>query len=185
MRANDAELVGEDADDAGDDQVGALDLCAALCADGGAAGGAWAAGLARRCEVAWILVAMVTARSSAMAFNRWADAELDAANPRTWTRAIPAGLLTRGFVLGFTLLMAAVFVAAAAELNRLTLVLSPLVLAVLWGYSYMKRADALVAPGAGAGAGPCALGGVDCGARLAGRADSGADGGGDAVGGRL
>ena len=77
------------------------------------------------CKVAWILVAMVTARSSAMAFNRWADAELDAANPRTVERAIPAGLLTRGFVLGFALLMAAVFVAAAAELNRLTLVLSP------------------------------------------------------------
>jgi 4-hydroxybenzoate polyprenyltransferase len=87
----------------------------------------------------WILVAMVAARSSAMAFNRWADAELDAANPRTKTRAIPAGLLTRRFVLGFTLLAAAVFVLAAAELNRLTLLLSPLALVVLWGYSYMKR----------------------------------------------
>jgi 4-hydroxybenzoate polyprenyltransferase len=74
-----------------------------------------------------------------MAFNRWADAELDAANPRTRTRAIPAGLLSRQFVLGFTVLTAAVFVLAAAELNRLTLYLSPLVLAVLWGYSYMKR----------------------------------------------
>ena len=89
--------------------------------------------------VVWILVAMVAARSSAMAFNRWADAELDAANPRTKSRAIPAGLLTREFVLGFTLLSAAVFVAAAAELNRLTLLLSPLALAVLWGYSYLKR----------------------------------------------
>ena len=87
----------------------------------------------------WILVAMVGARSSAVAFNRWADAELDAANPRTNTRAIPAGLLTRQFVLGFTLLAAGVFVLAAAELNRLTLYLVPLVLAVLWGYSYMKR----------------------------------------------
>ena len=87
----------------------------------------------------WILVAMVAARSSAMAFNRWADAELDAANPRTKGRAIPAGLLSRQFVLGFTLLTAAVFVTAAAELNRLTLLLSPLVLVVLWGYSYMKR----------------------------------------------
>jgi 4-hydroxybenzoate polyprenyltransferase len=89
--------------------------------------------------IAWILVAMVTARSCAMAFNRWADAELDAANPRTRSRAIPAGLLTPGFVLGFTLLMAAVFVIAAAALNRLTLYLSPLVLLVLLGYSYMKR----------------------------------------------
>jgi 4-hydroxybenzoate polyprenyltransferase len=87
----------------------------------------------------WILVAMVGARSSAMAFNRWADAELDAANPRTKSRAIPAGLLTRNFVLGFTLLAAAVFMLAAAELNRLTLALAPLVLMVLWGYSYLKR----------------------------------------------
>ncbi len=90
-------------------------------------------------KLVWILVAMVAARSSAMAFNRWADAELDAANPRTKSRAIPAGLLTRNFVLGFTLLAAAVFVAAAAELNRLTLYLTPVCLLVLWGYSYLKR----------------------------------------------
>jgi 4-hydroxybenzoate polyprenyltransferase len=89
--------------------------------------------------LAWILVAMVSARSAAMAFNRWADAALDAANPRTQTRAIPAGLLSRGFVLAFTLLMIAVFLTACAELNRLTLELSPIVLAVLLGYSYMKR----------------------------------------------
>jgi 4-hydroxybenzoate polyprenyltransferase len=87
----------------------------------------------------WILVAMVTARSCAMAFNRWADADLDAANPRTKSRAIPAGLLSRQFVLGFTVLMALAFVMAAAELNRLTLYLSPVVLVVLLGYSYMKR----------------------------------------------
>ena len=72
-----------------------------------------------------ILVAMVTARSCAMAFNRWADAELDAANPRTSNRAIPAGLLSRQFVLGFTICMALAFIAASAELNRLTLYLSP------------------------------------------------------------
>ncbi len=87
----------------------------------------------------WIIVAMVTARSCAMAFNRWADADLDAANPRTRTRAIPAGLLSRNFVLGFTVLMALAFVLAAAALNRLTLYLSPIVLVVLLGYSYMKR----------------------------------------------
>ena len=87
----------------------------------------------------WILVAMVSARSAAMAFNRWADADLDAANPRTKSRAIPAGLLTRQFVLGFTLLAVAMFVLAAAELNPLTLYLSPLVLVVLLGYSYLKR----------------------------------------------
>src|ERR1039458_391607 len=78
--------------------------------------------------VAWILVAMVAARSCAMAFNRWADAEIDAANPRTSNRAIPAGLLSREFVLGFTLLTAIVFILASAALNRLTLYLSPLVL---------------------------------------------------------
>ncbi len=87
----------------------------------------------------WILLAMVTARSAAMAFNRWADADLDAANPRTKTRAIPAGLLTRQFVLVFICVMTLGFLAAAAELNRLTLYLSPLVLLVLFGYSYMKR----------------------------------------------
>lgn len=89
--------------------------------------------------VAWIVVAMVAARSAAMAFNRWADADLDAANPRTKNRAIPAGSLTRKFVLGFTCIAAAVFLLAAGELNRLTLELAPLALAVLLGYSYLKR----------------------------------------------
>jgi len=98
-----------------------------------------ARGLPALRTVGWILVAMVAARSCAMAFNRWADAELDAANPRTRGRAIPAGLLSREFVLGFTLLTAVVFVLAAAALNRLTLYMSPLVLLVLLGYSYMKR----------------------------------------------
>jgi 4-hydroxybenzoate polyprenyltransferase len=82
---------------------------------------------------------MVSARSAAMAFNRWADAGLDAANPRTRTRAIPAGQLSRGFVLAFTLTMIAVFLIAASQLNRLTLELAPVALAVLLGYSYMKR----------------------------------------------
>ena len=98
-----------------------------------------ASGLPGWRTVVWILVAMVAARSCAMAFNRWADAELDAANPRTQGRAIPAGLLSRQFVLGFTVLMALLFVLASAQLNRLTLYLSPLVLVVLLGYSYMKR----------------------------------------------
>jgi 4-hydroxybenzoate polyprenyltransferase len=87
----------------------------------------------------WILVAMVSARSAAMAFNRWADAALDAANPRTRMRAIPAGLLSRGFVLAFILGMIAVFELACWQLNRLTLELSPVVMIVLLGYSYMKR----------------------------------------------
>ncbi|HEY3990029.1 MAG TPA: UbiA-like polyprenyltransferase [Acidobacteriaceae bacterium] len=87
----------------------------------------------------WIIVCMVTARSAAMAFNRWADADLDAANPRTASRAIPAGLLSRGFVAAFTVVMALLFVFAASRLNRLTFVLSPVALAVVLGYSYTKR----------------------------------------------
>jgi 4-hydroxybenzoate polyprenyltransferase len=89
--------------------------------------------------IVWVLVAMVAARSSAMAFNRWADAELDSANPRTSSRAIPAGLLSRQFVLGFTILTALLFILAASQLNRLTLYLAPIVLLVLFSYSYMKR----------------------------------------------
>jgi len=87
----------------------------------------------------WILIAMVSARACAMAFNRWADADIDAANPRTQNRAIPAGLLSRSFVLGFIVLTGLLFVVATANLNRLTLELSPAVLIVLLGYSYMKR----------------------------------------------
>jgi 4-hydroxybenzoate polyprenyltransferase len=98
-----------------------------------------AGGLPRLATLGWILVAMISARSCAMAFNRWADADLDATNPRTKTRAIPAGLLSRQFVLGFTIVMGLVFVLASAELNRLTLYLSPVVLVVLLSYSYMKR----------------------------------------------
>jgi 4-hydroxybenzoate polyprenyltransferase len=90
-------------------------------------------------KIVWILIAMISARSAAMAFNRWADADLDAANPRTMSRAIPAGLLSREFVLGFTVLAVAVFLLACAELNRLTLWLAPIALVVLLGYSYLKR----------------------------------------------
>lgn len=87
----------------------------------------------------WIVVCMVSARSAAMAFNRWADAEFDRANPRTAARAIPAGLLTRRYTAGFTVVSAAVFVLAAGRLNRLTLALSPVALAVVFFYSYTKR----------------------------------------------
>ncbi|HLJ79553.1 MAG TPA: UbiA-like polyprenyltransferase [Acidobacteriaceae bacterium] len=90
-------------------------------------------------KLLWIVVCMVAARSAAMAFNRWADAELDAENPRTKMRAIPAGLLTRQFTAAFTVVMSVVFLLAAAQLNRLTLLLSPVVLAVLFVYSYTKR----------------------------------------------
>ena len=96
-------------------------------------------GWPRPMQLVWIIVCMVTARSAAMAFNRWADADLDAANPRTALRAIPAGLLSRGFVGAFTVVMALLFVFAASRLNRLTLILSPVALLVLLGYSYTKR----------------------------------------------
>jgi 4-hydroxybenzoate polyprenyltransferase len=87
----------------------------------------------------WIIVCMVSARSAAMAFNRWADARLDAANPRTSMRAIPAGQLSPDFVLAFTVAAACVFLFAAGMLNRLTLELAPVALAVVLAYSYMKR----------------------------------------------
>ncbi len=90
-------------------------------------------------KLAWIIVCMVSARSAAMAFNRWADAGIDAANPRTAGRAIPAGQLSRAFVAGFTLAMAAIFILAASQLNRAALLLSPLALAIVLFYSYTKR----------------------------------------------
>ena len=90
-------------------------------------------------KIFWIVACMVTARSAGMAFNRWADAGLDAANPRTAARAIPAGILSRRFVAGFTVVMGLAFILAAAQLNRETLLLSPLVLALLLLYSYTKR----------------------------------------------
>jgi len=90
-------------------------------------------------KLAWIIVCMVSARSAAMAFNRWADAGIDAANPRTASRAIPAGQLSRAFVAGFTLTMAAIFILAASQLNRAALLLSPLALAIVLFYSYTKR----------------------------------------------
>jgi 4-hydroxybenzoate polyprenyltransferase len=87
----------------------------------------------------WIVVCMVAARSAAMAFNRLVDARIDAANPRTAMRALPAGTLTSGFVSGFVVVSAVVFVLGAAMLNRLTLELAPVALAVVLVYSYMKR----------------------------------------------
>ena len=90
-------------------------------------------------QLAWIIVAMIAARSAAMAFNRVADAAIDAANPRTRTRALPAGTLTPAFVTTFVVVSSAIFVLAASQLNHLSLILSPLALAVLLLYSYTKR----------------------------------------------
>jgi 4-hydroxybenzoate polyprenyltransferase len=89
--------------------------------------------------LAWIIVCMVSARSAAMAFNRLADEHLDAANPRTARRALPAGELSPGFVRAFVVISATVFLFASWRLNRLTLELAPVALAVVLGYSYMKR----------------------------------------------
>lgn len=105
-------------------------LCGAMLAAGGLP--AWH-------QIAWIIVAMVSARSAAMAFNRLADTSIDAANPRTSIRALPAGLLTPGFVSTFVLVSCGIFVLAASQLNRLTLLLSPVALAAVLLYSYSKR----------------------------------------------
>jgi 4-hydroxybenzoate polyprenyltransferase len=98
-----------------------------------------AGGWPRMPVLGWIVVCMVSARSAAMAFNRLVDARLDAANPRTAMRALPAGRLSAGFVAGFVAVSAGVFLLGAGMLNRLTLVLAPVVLAIILAYSYMKR----------------------------------------------
>ena len=105
-------------------------LCGAMLAAGG---------LPTAAQLGWIVLCMVTARSAAMAFNRLADAQIDAANPRTATRAIPAGSLSQKFVGTFVLVSCVIFVLAAAQLNRLTLYLSPLARGVILLYSYTKR----------------------------------------------
>src|SRR5438132_8949888 len=90
-------------------------------------------------QIVWITLAMVGARSTAMAFNRIADKDYDARNPRTKMRAIPAGILSVGFVMAFTMISAGLFLFAATMLNRLTLILSPIALASVVLYSYTKR----------------------------------------------
>jgi len=105
-------------------------LCGAMLAAGG---------LPSVRQLAWIIIAMVSARSAAMAFNRVADAAIDAANPRTQTRALPAGALSPAFVTTFVVISCAVFVLAASQLNRLAFVLSPVALAIVLLYSYTKR----------------------------------------------
>ena len=87
----------------------------------------------------WIVVAMVGARSAAMSFNRLVDAEIDAQNPRTKSRHIPAGLLSRGFCWGFTIASSLVFLFSAWELNPLCFHLAPLALGVVLTYSFTKR----------------------------------------------
>src|SRR6195256_6432410 len=105
-------------------------LCAAMLAAGG---------LPTAAKLGWIVLCMVSARSAAMAFNRIADAHIDAANPRTAMRAIPAGALSQRFAAIFVLVACALFILGAAELNRATFYLSPVALAVVLLYSYTKR----------------------------------------------
>ena len=90
-------------------------------------------------KLAWIVVAMVGARSAAMAFNRLVDASIDGRNPRTRMRHLPAGLLTRAFAWGFVAASAVVFFAAAWELNPLCLRLAPVALGIVLFYSFTKR----------------------------------------------
>ena len=89
--------------------------------------------------VGWIVAAMVGARSAAMGWNRLVDRHIDAANPRTAGRALPAGQVTPAFVAGFVAASAALLVVAAWQLNPLTLALSPVALAIVLLYSYTKR----------------------------------------------
>ena len=90
-------------------------------------------------KILWIIVAMVGARSAAMAFNRLVDARIDARNPRTKMRHLPAGLLSRGFAWGFVTVSAVVFFVAAGALNSLCLRLAPVALGVIFFYSFTKR----------------------------------------------
>ncbi|MCA1580989.1 MAG: putative 4-hydroxybenzoate polyprenyltransferase [Acidobacteria bacterium] len=98
-----------------------------------------ARGLPSAAAVGKILLAMVGARSAAMAHNRLVDREIDAANPRTATRALPAGALSPAFVRTFLVVSTLLFLLAAAWLNRLTLLLAPVALGLLFLYSYTKR----------------------------------------------
>jgi 4-hydroxybenzoate polyprenyltransferase len=90
-------------------------------------------------QILWIVVAMVGARSAAMTMNRIVDIEYDRRNPRTANRALPAGQLSIGFAVAFTIFASVLLVIAAWQLNRLALELSPLALAVLFFYSFTKR----------------------------------------------
>ncbi len=90
-------------------------------------------------RLGWIVAAMISARSAAMTFNRLLDAEIDGRNRRTAARALPAGLLTARFAWAFTAVSVLVFLWAARELGRVCLLLAPVALAVVFGYSYAKR----------------------------------------------
>ncbi len=98
-----------------------------------------ARGLPAARQAGWILVAMVGARSAAMAFNRLVDLPYDTINPRTASRALPQKLLSKKFVILFVLFSSLILIAAAYMLNRLALLLSPVALAIIFFYSLTKR----------------------------------------------
>jgi len=102
-----------------------------------------ARGLPTLAQAFWILMAMVGARTAAMGMNRVIDAEIDARNPRTAGRAIPAGLIGRGTVVVFIVLSILLMLYAAHRLNPLCLYFSPVALFFLILYSYCKRFTAL------------------------------------------
>src|SRR4051812_37099924 len=87
----------------------------------------------------WIIVAMVSARSAAMTFNRILDADIDARNKRTASRALPAGLLSVRFAWLFTLVSVLAFFWSSQQLGRLCLALAPVALAIIFTYSFAKR----------------------------------------------
>jgi 4-hydroxybenzoate polyprenyltransferase len=90
-------------------------------------------------QALWIVVCMVTARSAAMGFNRLVDARFDAANPRTAGRELPSGRMSTREATVFVVGMSAAFVAAAARLGTICLVLSPVALLLIFWYSLAKR----------------------------------------------
>ena len=90
-------------------------------------------------KIAWILVAMVAARSAAMGFNRLVDARFDAMNPRTANREIPRGVLSGGEAAAFVAVSSAAFIYAAWRLNPICFALSPAALAIVFWYSLAKR----------------------------------------------
>ena len=94
-------------------------------------------------KLLWILIAMIGARSAAMAFNRILDANIDGKNPRTSTRHIPAGQLTTRFAWVFTMIAGVVLLAAARALNPLCFALAPVALAIVCFYSFTKRFTSL------------------------------------------
>ena len=102
-----------------------------------------AGGLPSLRQTIWIIIAMAGARTAAMAMNRLIDAEIDARNPRTAVRAIPAGLISKGMTLFFIVVSTALMMLAAQMLNPLCLKLSPVALFFLVLYSYCKRFTAL------------------------------------------